>query len=317
MTIELRPLTLDDVVLAHRLTAAAERADAVPYVTTLEEIHERFVEPGFDAPLDGRVALLDGEPAGVGLVRHAPSGERLEVAALDGCVDPSMRRRGVGTSLLAWQIERGREVMSAYGHGLPCHLRTYHFVDHTDAIALVERAGLEPVRWFDQLARPLAEPLDVPAPEGVTIVEWDPARQEEVRQARNAAFADHWGSPVRTVESFAHWMEGSTTRLDLSRLALRGDTVVGYSINEHFPEDSEVTGRVDGWIANLGVLREERGRGIASALIAASVDAFREAGFDHAVLDVDSANPSNAHLLYRRLGFELLQTEVAHELTVS
>jgi mycothiol synthase len=112
-------------------------------------------------------------------------------------------------------------------------------------------------------------------------------------------------------------MGGSTTRLDLSRIALRDGRVVGYSINEHYPEDVEVTGRLDGWIANLGVRREERGRGVASALIAASIDAFRAVGFDHAMLDVDSANPSNAHELYRRLGFELDRTEVAHELTVS
>jgi mycothiol synthase len=316
VTIELRPLSLDDGDLVHGITGAAERADGVPYVTSADEILERLVEPGFDPAHDGRLALLDGEPAGVAMVRHSPSSERLEVAALDGCVHPSLRRRGVGTALLSWQIERGREVMSAYD-GLPCHLRTYHFVEHTDAIALVERAGMTPVRWFDQLVRPLSVPLDVVTPDGVTIVGWDPARQEEVRQARNAAFADHWGSTVRTPESFAHWLAGSTTRLDISRLALQDDRVVGYSINEHFPDDAQVTGRVDGWIANLGVLRAARGRGVASALIGASVEAFRAAGFDHAMLDVDSANPSNAHELYRRLGFELLQTEVCHELTVA
>jgi mycothiol synthase len=317
VSIELRPLSLDDVEIAHRITGAAERADGVPYVMTLDEMREWFDDPDFDPGRDGRCALLDGEPAGVGFVRHSPSAERLEVAALDGCVDPVHRRRGVGSALLAWQVQRGREVMASYDHGLPCHLRSYHFVEHVDAIALVERAGLRAVRWFDHLVRPLADPLDVAVPDGVSIVEWDPALQDEVRQARNAAFADHWGSTVRTVESFAHWMGGSTTRLDLSRIALRDGRVVGYSINEHYPEDVEVTGRLDGWIANLGVRREERGRGVASALIAASIDAFRAVGFDHAMLDVDSANPSNAHELYRRLGFELDRTEVAHELTVS
>jgi mycothiol synthase len=314
--IELRALTPADVEVAHRITSAAERGDAVPYVTTREEIRERFTAPDFDPSSDGRIALLDGEPAGVAYIEHSPSGERLEVASLNGCVDPAMRGRGVGTALLSWQIERGRELMARYTDGLPCHLRTYKFVHQADSIALAERLGLVPIRWFDQLVRRLDEQVDAPVPEGITIEPWDPALQEDVRAARNAAFADHWGSTVRTPESFAHWMEGSTTRLDLSFVARRAGQVVGYSINEHYPDDSEVTGRVDGWIANLGVLKEERGRGIASALIAASIEAFRDVGFDHAMLDVDSANPTNAHELYRRLGFELLQTEVAHELTV-
>jgi len=314
--IDLRSLTPTDVEVAHRITRAAERADAVPYVTTLEEIRERFAAPDFDPSSDGRIALIDGEPAGVGYIEHSPSGERLEVASLYGCVDPTMRGRGVGTALLSWQLDRGRELMAGYSHGLPCHLRTYNFVHQTDSIALAERLGLAPIRWFDQLARPLGDALDAPVPEGIDVAPWDPGCQEEVRLVRNAAFADHWGSTVRTQESFAHWMDGSTTRLDLSFVARREGRVVGYSINEHYPEDAEVTGRIDGWIANLGVLKDERGRGIASALIAASVEAFRRVGFDHALLDVDSANPSNAHELYRRLGFELLQTEVALELTV-
>jgi mycothiol synthase len=317
VTTDLRPLSLDDVDVAHRITGAAERADDVPYVTTLEEIRERFTAPDFDPSTDGRLALLDGEPAGVAYIEHSPSGERLEVASLNGCVDPTSRRRGVGTALLSWQLARGRELMARYEHGLPCHLRTYNFVHQTDSIALAEELGLAPIRWFDQLVRPMGKQVEAPVPEGITIDAWDRGLQEEVRAVRNAAFADHWGSTARTAESFAHWMEGSTTRLDLSFVARRDGRVVGYSINEHYPEDADVTGRLDGWIAQLGVLKDERGRGIASALIAASVEAFRAVGFDHAMLDVDSANPSNAHELYRRLGFELVQTEVAHELTVA
>ena len=74
--------------------------------------------------------------------------------------------------------------------------------------------------------------------------------------------------------------------------------------NASYPEDEAVTGRKDAWIANIATLREWRGRGIASAMLVWSLGAFAAAGFTHAVLDVDTDNPTGAARLYRNLGFE-------------
>ena len=46
-----------------------------------------------------------------------------------------------------------------------------------------------------------------------------------------------------------------------------------------------------------------RGKRIAAALLARALDSYRDAGFDRAVLDVDSDSPTGAVGLYARMGF--------------
>ncbi len=53
-----------------------------------------------------------------------------------------------------------------------------------------------------------------------------------------------------------------------------------------------------------------RGRGLASALLAHSLRAFRQAGFSQAALDVDAENPSGALRLYQKLGFCAIRQEL-------
>jgi len=189
----------------------------------------------------------------------------------------------------------------------------YRESDERDAPPLLARFDLHPVRWYEDLLRPLAEPLRVPPPDGVEVVAWDPGRQDELLVVRNAAFADHWGSvPV----SSAQWrdeLEGEETRSDLSLMAVADGAVIGFSRNEFYEQDEQLSGRRDGWIGLLATLREWRGRGVASALVAASLERFRAAGFTHAMIGVDTDNTTGAAGLYRRLGFEPVHRSVAYE----
>ncbi|QGG93854.1 GNAT family N-acetyltransferase [Actinomarinicola tropica] len=316
MTIEMRPLSRDDATTIHRIVRAAEVAEGWTFQTPLAELEEVLDAPHVDPCADGRLALLDGEPVGYALVDHTPAGERLERAFLQGSVRPDRRRRGVGTALFSWQLDRARQVLAAYTHDAPRYARTQARDVQSDALALYERHGLRAVRYTDELIRPLGAPLEVPEVEGVEVVPWDPARSEEVRAVRNAAFADHWGTTVMGEVPWRHWLAESSKRLDLSWIAVVDGAVVGYTLNDHFEGDEAVSGRRDGWLSHIGVLREVRGRGVASTLIAASIASFRDAGFTHAMLGVDTENPSGAYGLYRRLGFEPYERWVTHEIEV-
>jgi ribosomal protein S18 acetylase RimI-like enzyme len=105
-------------------------------------------------------------------------------------------------------------------------------------------------------------------------------------------------------------------RLDLSFQAVDGDEVVGYSINGFMP-DERVSGRREGWVESLGVRRSWRGRGVASALLEHSFNAFIEAGMTHSMLGVDTENPTGAYRVYENVGYEPRHTFVISQIEVT
>ncbi len=78
-------------------------------------------------------------------------------------------------------------------------------------------------------------------------------------------------------------------------------------------EDARVIGYVIGapafppgeaWVLSVATHPGHRGRGVASALLAALLDAFRSAGINSVWLTVHPLSPTQR--LYQRLGFELV-----------
>ncbi len=314
---ELRPLTNADLTDVCALHQRSLTHDGVPQRIQLEELEEELDDEHVVLATDTRVALVDGRPAGYAYTYHLPSELREERCYVFGTVDPQYRRRGVGTALMQWGLERGAVQLRSTGRTLPRYLRTHTYDYIVDAIALFRRLGLTPVRYGEELLRPLVDLPPLAVPEGVAIVPWPDDRDEEIRVAKNIAFADHWGS---TPTSVGHWeqsVRGFGARPDLSFIAL-DDTgaVIGHCLNKRFDTDDDLLGRRDAWIDNLGTLPQWRGRGVASALVAHSLHAFAAAGCTHASIGVDSENPTGAARLYRQLGFVTQQRDVTHQLVV-
>jgi mycothiol synthase len=314
MTVDLRPATAADLEEIHQVNRRVEQHDEVPLVTPLEEFVDWLDDPHLDLANDTRVAVVDGAIVGFARVWHRPSGEREERAFVVGGVDPEFRRRGVGTTLMEWLLARAGELLRAAPNDLPRYIRSAAFDFEESAIRLYQRFGMKPVRYHDELLRDLIDLPDLVVPAGVDIIGWDPDRSEEARVAQNAAFADHWGSTPRDREAWEHDLSGFGVRLDLSYLAIADGSVIGVCRNSHYPGDQAVTGRLDGWIDQLSVVRSHRQRGVASALITASLRSFQEAGFTHAALGVDSENPTGAYRVYERLGFRPKHRSVMHQL---
>jgi mycothiol synthase len=316
MAIELRSPRADELAAIHRLHRRVEIADAIPIVTPADEFEEWLRDPHLSLADDARVATVDGELAGYGRLWHRPSDSGEARVFLLGAVDPARRGRGVGRALLAWQLARGREILRSAPPALPRFLRTQIYDFERSAIALYERAGLTPVRYFEEMIRPL-EPGDAaPEPPGIALRRWDVGRSEELRAVHNEAFADLWGSSPLDRDAWAHRLDEHGNRLDLSWIAVDGDRIVGFALCGHFPDDEALIGRRDGWIRHLGVARDRRNRGVASALVLASCTTFAAAGFTHAALGVDSDSPTGAHRIYHRLGFRRLHRMVQHQLEV-
>lgn len=314
---DIRPLTLADAAEVADLMNRHARFWELPAVTPASEVEDDFQEPFLDPELDSRGYWLDGVLVGYGLVWHRPSGAREERAILIGVVDPEFRGQGIGRHLLGWQVERGQESLASSDPALPWYIRTWNFDWMEDSFRLYRRFGIEPVRYMKEMIRPLTTPVIPRSPEGVEIIPWDQTLNESARLALNESFADHWGSTPTDEESFRHRLVRAATRLDLSFQAVADGEVVGYALNGHHPEDEQVTGRRDGWVDSLGVKRPWRGRGVASALLEHSFNAFLEAGMTHSMLGVDSENPTGAFGVYERLGYQPLHGSIISQLEVS
>lgn len=310
-----RPLRVADAPELHALMEAVEEADGAPQRTSRAEVVERlglrWADPerdflgGFDA---------DGVLRAYGLVHTRPGDVRTVRAFLDGAVHPAWRGRGIGRAVLAWMEGRGRQLIAESGKDLPARLAVYVDEDARDQRRLYAAAGFSPIRWYTQMRRDLSRPLpEHPIGPEVRLVPWSVDLDEAVRVAHNEAFADHWGSEPRAPED---WKHGPHFVPGWSFVALArtgsGDEVVGYTVSSRFEQDFAVVGYSFGYTDLLGVRPAWRGRGIAVALLTAAMQAFRADGMAYANLGVDTANPSGAHGLYARLGYERTYGEVLY-----
>nr|WP_239579034.1 GNAT family N-acetyltransferase [Microlunatus panaciterrae] len=161
------------------------------------------------------------------------------------------------------------------------------------------------------------DPPTAPVPTGVTIVPFSDELSEGVRRAHNEAFADHWGSQPVDRTRWQEQLVRADARPEWSWVALDGETgeVTGYAMNAAYRQDWDAQGYSEGWTDRLGVRRAWRGRGIARALLCASMRSFADAGLEAAGLGVDSDNPTGAFQLYESLGYRAGETIVMHALT--
>ncbi len=313
-----QPLKRSDLDDLDVLLTAIEHLDEPIERHSLAHLYERFEEIDSDPEIDtilGRDG--GGVPVAYGWARRVVFDVDPRRVYLSGGVHPGWRRQGIGSALLRWQIAAARRWYRdewVEGHG---PLRMICLVEDklVEQRRLYERSGLEPVRWFADLTRRLTDPLPEPAtPPGIRIIAMREDHLEAVRLAHNEAFAEHWGN--QDIDS-DHWLEEltrSTSRLTWSWIAVdeSSSEVVGYITNGAYEQDWPAQGYRDGWTDRLGVRPAWRGRGIARALLAASMRSYLEAGLDGAGLGVDTDHPTGAHGLYAEMGFAATNTTVLY-----
>ena len=313
-----RPIRRGDIDELSSLLSAIEHLDEPSERHSIDELYEQLDEADVDTDAD----TILGRDAGGTLVAYGWNHPLLSDVDprrvhVTGGVHPGWRRRGIGYALFAWQLDRARRWHAeTHREGLG-PLRVICAVDTklADTRALYERAGLEPVRWFaDMTLRFDGTPPDFPPPPGIRLVPLSRKLFDAVRQAHNEAFADHWGSQPIDATRWAEQLARSASRVSWSWVALeeRTSDVVGYATNSAYEQDWQSQGFTEGWTDRLGVRPGWRGRGIARALLGASMRSFAEAGLDAAGLGVDTDSPTGAFRLYESMGYRATDTNVMY-----
>lgn len=315
-----RPVRARDAQAIHQLTAtAASVDDPLRHIARAETVRT-LRDERFTPHTDGIVAFApDGSAVayGVSLAHAAPEQDparivapHLEVA-LEGTVHPAYRSHGIGGALLAWQQARGLQLLAQSDQTMPALLTTHTGDSAQSPARLYAAAGFSPARSWSTMRRAATTPVPRRVmPAGVRLRRFSLRYSEGTRVALNDAFRDHWGFTPITRREWRVQGRGDHFSPGLSCLAVSGRgtradprRVVGFVLSAVSRKEWALHGQRFGTLDAVGVVREWRGAGLSTPLIASALEAHAQRGHASVDLDVDADNPSGALAMYRRLGF--------------
>ncbi|MFN2484429.1 MAG: GNAT family N-acetyltransferase [Candidatus Limnocylindria bacterium] len=285
---------------------AANEADGSDEVQTLAGMENTYAHlTNSDPDRDILVFEVDGRIAGYSRRYWAELNDGGRSYECFGFLRPEWRRRGIGTAVLRWNEAGLREIAVSHGDIGAKWLSSGALDTAAGTVALLRNAGYEPVRYGYDMVRPTLDDIpDAPLPDGLELRPVSPEQLRRIWQADVEAFRDHWGEHDESEESYEHIVNSPATDLSLWQVVWDGDEVAGLVWNSIDAAGNLRFGRSRGWLDSVAVRRPWRRRGLARALIAASLRVLRDRGMTSAGLGVDTENPSGALRLYESLGFK-------------
>jgi mycothiol synthase len=335
-----RPAVRRDAQAIADLQDACFATDA-GYRETEAEIDERFDSPMADASTDSLVGVTDSGVMFMSLWSLIVPRPTTEVGVYDdNYIHPDHRTDDLRAFALDWWQARSMERALAFstdgrgvdgsGHDgdssseararqptLPVRFHQHVYPNQGRHIDEITRRGFTPWLYFDELRCDLSAPVsnDV-IPDGYEIVASGDVPALDLLTIRNDAFRDHRGSQPWTIELWTS-QQAVMHRADASFAMLSGTEAVAFVQCAVYPHDAADRGYTEGWIEQIGTKRAHRGNGLAAALIRAAMRAFASDGIQYATLEVDTENPTGAHGIYTRLGFERVRGYVDYTRVVT
>jgi GNAT superfamily N-acetyltransferase len=281
-------LTEDDAQTFVDIVTACELEEIGEEAREIEDVWSDWARPGFDLAAD-TLGVVDG--GRLVAVAEVYRGRRADVN-----VHPEHRGRGVGAFLMHWTWEQARRHGSALvGESVPDANRA--------AVALFEANGYEPLWTSWVLELPVGAPVAAaPPPAGVTLRELRMGEEERaVFQLIEDAF-NEW--PDRTPSSYEEWAPGVVGRSGFEPWQLLVATTRDAAGHEEIAGAAYlIIAGDEGWVDQLAVRRDQRGRGLGRALLTASFAAARARGATRFGLSTDSR--TGALGVYERVGMRV------------
>ncbi len=283
-----RPLRFDEAGAVTAVMTAQELEDVGEVMVEEADIVGEWQRPSFDVGAS-TMGVFDGDI----LVAYA---EVSQADRGDAAVHPSYRGRGIGTALALWMQEHARaNGASVIGMPVP---------SGSPGERLLTELGYR-VRWHSWvLALPEGKAIEAqPLPDGYTI---GVAETEDDRRAAWTVTEDaflEWS--VRDRQSYEDfgaevWHRPGSEPWNLRTVADRDGVIIGVS--------HTVIGNGCGFVARLAVRKDQRGQGLARALLADSFAEARKHGATRSELTTDSR--TGALGLYEKVGMEVTSTWV-------
>ena len=299
---ETRPADEGDLEDVVRVIETADDSLRLPPEPIREDLVWTWHLPTTDLARDTRI-VLDGDTVvayGEATWKHPDEGGPLFLYAW---VHPRAQGSGIETWLMAWgetlADERGSD-------GIRTEAPDVDGARHE----LLRSRGYVHVRSSYTMWKRLETDEDAgTAPPGVEIRPYEDADERVLYEVSEASFADHWGFRPISLESFNEEVHGDDWDPSLVFLADVNGETVGHVIAFRF--------QTGGHIGSLGVLKEWRGRGIATALLRRSFSELARRGMGEVRLGVDAENASGAVALYERAGMTIYRRYDTFDLRTS
>lgn len=282
-----RPLVPGDAAALTAIIAAEELADTGEVAIEEADIVADWQRPGFDLAASA-VGVLDGGR----LIAYA---EHSGADRADASVHPDHHGRGIGTALAHW-VRRTARARGASVVGMPVPVGS-------PGDRLLDALGWG-VRWTSWvLSLPAGREIrPQPLPAGYAL--------------REAAAEDHRAVWTVVEDAFLEWSVRERQSLeDFAAQVMLRPGFEPWNLRVVTDPAGEVVGAAfvvvahgEGYVDRLAVRHDQRGRGLATALLADSFARAREHGATRSGLSTDSR--TGALGLYERVGMEVTQTWV-------
>jgi GNAT superfamily N-acetyltransferase len=294
-----RPATLADLRDVLSIRQAQELADSATVCTTADQLAGEWEALGNHLAEQVWVAVATGGSL------HAYA-ELIQVDRMFNLrlwAPPDHCDAGIDLALLAKAEERACVIGREEGAD-NVTLLAQATSSYSEARETLMQSGYTLLSTYEKVELALneipASPEDIPGIEIRSFAEGQDA--EPIYRADEEAFVDQRGHTLRTFKQWKQRLKFDEETFDPSVWLIAYDRVdiAGAALGEI------VQGI--GWIHHLFVRRPWRRRGLGAALMLSILRAFHGQGVGAARLNVGAQSLTNAHQLYRRLGFRVTGT---------
>ena len=281
-----RPLTPEDAVGVHAVFAASELHDTGEVAVELEDIQGDWQRPSFDLAAHSVGVFEGGTMVAAGEVYRGRRGE--------ATVHPDHRGRGIGSWLVRWTEECARRSVGAVvGQTAPAG---------SSAEQLLRSLGYREgwTSWVLEVpSGSVIEPQ--PLPDGYRLRDFIPSQDEETAFRVIEDAFNEW--PERQPSTLGDWAANTINRPGFEPWQLRlVDAPDGEAVGAAF---TILAGNF-AYVDQVAVRADQRGRGIARALLVDAFERAREQGISRSELSTDSR--TGALPLYEHVGMVVTKT---------
>jgi len=284
-----------------------EEVDQREFRVSIEDVKREIKHLENCDPLrDMLVAEVDGNV--IGFTRLWWNKDSNGVYLYNQFVDllPEWRGKGIRNAMLKYNEQKLRESSQNHPADACQFFQSTAADSEKDWISVLTTEGYTVFRYGFHMKRPNLENVpDYPLPEGIEVRPAKPEHYRAIITAWNEACKDMRGQIPISDEAAKGFQESPIFNPSLWQIAWHKNEVVGTVLNFIDDRENSEYNCKRGHVEAISVQRHWRGRGIAKALIARSLNLLKDKGMNEAVLGVDAENPSGALYLYKEMGFQI------------